>query len=143
MKMVSSNSLMKREGATFLSQNDLKETVIKSNLLYWISSRNVMIIVYLMKDVQLTTYWYYFITDEFKHKCPDLIEDLSCNVVKDEIAYFQWNGLNIDKNKEQLKGYIKNAELINLLSKQLKVPYEDVKANIHIIQTGNLLSIVL
>ncbi|ETO03668.1 NTPase, partial [Reticulomyxa filosa] len=32
-------------------------------------------------QVQLTTYWDYIITDEFKHKCPDLIEDWSCNVV--------------------------------------------------------------
>ncbi|ETN97858.1 hypothetical protein RFI_39668 [Reticulomyxa filosa] len=32
-------------------------------------------------QVQLTTYWDYVITQEFKHKCPGLIEDWSCNVV--------------------------------------------------------------
>ncbi|ETO11587.1 hypothetical protein RFI_25789, partial [Reticulomyxa filosa] len=223
-----------QEGVTSLlgvSQNDLKETVIKSNLLYWAASRNVKAIeaentnkkrfdegwyplpflitrIFLlfeicirlkregrnfiglprgttfeqmyekgMKElqVQLTTYWDYIITDEFKHKCPNLIEDWSCNVVdrlmnmktissnkcnemslvvghkdhciylslcktsdsilvrvdnrwmetvpsntphpKNEsdliqpylVAYFQWNGSNIDQNKEWLKGYIKNV----------------------------------
>ncbi|ETO01185.1 hypothetical protein RFI_36255, partial [Reticulomyxa filosa] len=31
-------------------------------------------------QVQLTTYWDYITTDEFKHKCPDLMNDWSCNV---------------------------------------------------------------
>ncbi|ETN98039.1 hypothetical protein RFI_39483, partial [Reticulomyxa filosa] len=32
-------------------------------------------------QVQLTTYWDYITVEEFKHKCPDLMDDWSCNVV--------------------------------------------------------------
>ncbi|ETO01111.1 hypothetical protein RFI_36330, partial [Reticulomyxa filosa] len=32
-------------------------------------------------QVQLTTYWDYITTEEFKRKCPDLMDDWSCNVV--------------------------------------------------------------
>ncbi|ETO17843.1 NTPase [Reticulomyxa filosa] len=32
-------------------------------------------------QVQLTTYWDYIVTEEFKHKFPNLIDDWSCNVV--------------------------------------------------------------
>ncbi|ETN99090.1 hypothetical protein RFI_38397, partial [Reticulomyxa filosa] len=32
-------------------------------------------------QIQLTTYWDYIIVEEFKHKCPDLMDDWSCNVV--------------------------------------------------------------
>ncbi|ETO07080.1 hypothetical protein RFI_30311, partial [Reticulomyxa filosa] len=32
-------------------------------------------------QVQLTTYWDYIIVEEFKHKCPDLMDDWSCNVM--------------------------------------------------------------
>ncbi|ETN98129.1 hypothetical protein RFI_39388, partial [Reticulomyxa filosa] len=31
-------------------------------------------------QVQLTTYWDYITVEEFKHKCPDLMDDWSCNV---------------------------------------------------------------
>ncbi|ETO03010.1 hypothetical protein RFI_34400 [Reticulomyxa filosa] len=31
--------------------------------------------------VQLTTYWDYITVEEFEHKCPDLMDDWSCNVV--------------------------------------------------------------
>ncbi|ETO01382.1 hypothetical protein RFI_36058 [Reticulomyxa filosa] len=32
-------------------------------------------------QVQLTTYWDYVTIEEFKHKCPDLMNDWDCNVV--------------------------------------------------------------
>ncbi|ETO31318.1 hypothetical protein RFI_05806 [Reticulomyxa filosa] len=32
-------------------------------------------------QVQLTTYWDYITTEVFKHKCPELVDDWSCNVV--------------------------------------------------------------
>ncbi|ETO12137.1 hypothetical protein RFI_25240 [Reticulomyxa filosa] len=119
------------ESAAFLlgvNQTELKEILIKNNLLYWAASRNIIrikdegwysmtflifrifllfeICVNLRKEerhfiglpkgttfeqvyeklvrelqVQLTTYWDYVTTEEFKHKCPDLFEDWSCNVV--------------------------------------------------------------
>ncbi|ETN97829.1 hypothetical protein RFI_39697 [Reticulomyxa filosa] len=128
------------ESAAFLlgvNQRYLKEILIRSNLLYWAASRNIICIkdensrqksfdrgwclipflifrifllfeicVNLRKEerhfiglpkgttfeqvyeklvrelqVQLTTYWDYVTTEEFKHKCPDLFEDWSCNVV--------------------------------------------------------------
>ncbi|ETO12507.1 hypothetical protein RFI_24868 [Reticulomyxa filosa] len=128
-------------------------------------------------QVQLTTYWDYITVEEFKHKCSDLMNDWSCNVVNrlmnlksiplnpccemslvvgheghciylslcktsDSIlvrvdnrwmdtvpsntphprndkliqpylvAHFKSNGSNIDKNKEWLKEYIKNATIL-------------------------------
>ncbi|ETO02933.1 hypothetical protein RFI_34480, partial [Reticulomyxa filosa] len=32
-------------------------------------------------QVQLTTYWDYITVQKFKHQCPDLMDDWSCNVV--------------------------------------------------------------
>ncbi|ETO02015.1 hypothetical protein RFI_35424, partial [Reticulomyxa filosa] len=128
------------EGATFLlgvHQTELKEILIKNNLLYCAAGRNVTSIniensikkkfdegwypmlfltfrIFLLFEiciglsqkgtsqmrlprgstfkqvyekgvkelqVQLTTYWDYIIVEEFKHKCPDFMNDWSCNMV--------------------------------------------------------------
>ncbi|ETO10968.1 hypothetical protein RFI_26407, partial [Reticulomyxa filosa] len=128
------------EGATFLlgvNQKQLKDILIKNNLLYWAAGRNVAsmnvensikkrfdegwdpfsflifrifllfgICVRIKREgrnfvglprgttfnqvyeksikelqVQLTTYWDYITIEEFKHKCPDLMDDWSCNVL--------------------------------------------------------------
>ncbi|ETO35102.1 hypothetical protein RFI_01972, partial [Reticulomyxa filosa] len=116
---------------------ELKETLIKNNLLYWAAGRNIVFIktenanqrifdegwyplpflinrIFLLFEicvrmkregrsfiglprgktfeqvyekgvkelqVQLTTYWDYITSEEFQHKCPDLMDDWSCNVV--------------------------------------------------------------
>ncbi|ETO34309.1 hypothetical protein RFI_02785 [Reticulomyxa filosa] len=216
-----------------MNQKQLKETLIKNNLLYWAAGRNVTSIniensikkkfdkgwdpfslltfrIFLLFEtcirlkrerrnfiglprgttfvqmyekgvkelqVQLTTYWDYITVEEFKHKCPDLMDDWSCNAVNQLmnlksvspnsycemslvvgheghciylslcktldyvlvrvdnrwmdtvplntphskngeliqpylVAYFKSNDLDIDKNKEWLKEYIKNATIL-------------------------------
>ncbi|ETO34332.1 hypothetical protein RFI_02762, partial [Reticulomyxa filosa] len=41
-------------------------------------------------QVQLTTYWDYITVEEFKRKCPDLMDDWSCNVVSRLAIVFIW-----------------------------------------------------